>query len=55
MHGPGAMHSKLQILKFASHIRLVVPTGNMTAYDWGETGVMENVRCDDTHCLALCI
>lgn len=40
----GSMHSKLQLLKFSSHLRIVVPTGNMVPYDWGETGVMENVR-----------
>ena len=44
MNGPGAMHSKLQVLKFSTHVRIVVPTGNMVPYDWGETGVMENVR-----------
>lgn len=43
MNGPGAMHSKLQILKFSTHIRIVIPTGNLVPYDWGETGVMENV------------
>lgn len=43
MNGPGAMHSKLQVLKFSSHVRIVVPTGNLVPYDWGETGVMENV------------
>ncbi|KAH8202228.1 hypothetical protein TruAng_003605 [Truncatella angustata] len=39
----GNMHSKLQLLKFASHLRIVVPTGNLVPYDWGETGVMENM------------
>lgn len=43
MNGPGNMHSKLQILKFATYLRIVVPTGNFVPYDWGETGVMENV------------
>jgi hypothetical protein len=47
MNGPGAMHSKLQVLKFSTHVRIVVPTGNMVPYDWGETGVMENVSHDD--------
>lgn len=37
------MHSKLQVLKFPDYIRIVVPTGNLVPYDWGETGVMENV------------
>ncbi|QPG95758.1 hypothetical protein C2857_001963 [Epichloe festucae Fl1] len=43
MHGPGSMHSKLQILKFPNYLRIVVPTGNLVPYDWGETGVMENM------------
>lgn len=37
------MHSKLQLLKFADRLRVVIPTGNLVPYDWGETGVMENV------------
>lgn len=37
------MHSKLQILKYPDSLRIVVPTGNLVSYDWGETGVMENV------------
>jgi hypothetical protein len=44
MNGPGAMHSKLQLLKYQTHLRVVVPTGNLGPYDWGEGGVMENVR-----------
>lgn len=44
MHGPGSMHSKLQLLKYPDYLRVVVPTGNLVSYDWGETGVMENVR-----------
>lgn len=43
MHGVGAMHSKLQLLKYPSRLRVVIPTGNLMPYDWGETGVMENV------------
>ena len=43
MNGPGAMHSKLQLLKYADYLRVVVPTGNLVSFDWGETGVMENV------------
>lgn len=39
----GNMHSKLQLLKFEKYLRVVVPTGNLMSYDWGETGVMENV------------
>lgn len=44
MTATGNMHSKLQLLKFANYLRIVVPTGNLVPYDWGETGVMENVR-----------
>ncbi|KAF4120288.1 Tyrosyl-DNA phosphodiesterase [Geosmithia morbida] len=43
MSGRGAMHSKLQLLKYPGSLRIVVPTGNLVSYDWGETGVMENV------------
>lgn len=43
MNGPGSMHSKLQLLKFPGYVRVVIPTGNLVPYDWGETGVMENV------------
>ncbi|KAK1236935.1 hypothetical protein MKX08_007883 [Trichoderma sp. CBMAI-0020] len=43
MHGVGSMHSKLQLLKYPSHLRVVIPTGNLLPYDWGETGVMENM------------
>ncbi|KAB5558681.1 tyrosyl-DNA phosphodiesterase-domain-containing protein [Coniochaeta sp. 2T2.1] len=43
LNGPGNMHSKLQILKFRTYLRIVVPTGNFVPYDWGETGVMENM------------
>ncbi|KAI1431601.1 tyrosyl-DNA phosphodiesterase-domain-containing protein [Xylaria sp. CBS 124048] len=39
----GNMHSKLQLLKFPNYLRLVIPTGNLVPYDWGETGVMENM------------
>lgn len=38
------MHSKLQLLAHPTHLRVVVPSANLTPYDWGETGVMENVR-----------
>ncbi len=47
MSGLGCMHSKLQLLKFPAYLRVVVPTGNLVPYDWGETGVMENVRGPD--------
>lgn len=43
MNGFGAMHSKLQLLKYANSLRIAVPTGNLVSYDWGETGIMENV------------
>ncbi|KID89670.1 tyrosyl-DNA phosphodiesterase domain-containing protein [Metarhizium guizhouense ARSEF 977] len=43
MYGPGSMHSKLQILKFPDYLRIVIPSGNLVPYDWGETGVMENM------------
>lgn len=39
----GCMHSKLMLLKYPKYLRIVVPTGNLVPYDWGETGVMENV------------
>ncbi|KAL8965412.1 MAG: hypothetical protein Q9197_006524, partial [Variospora fuerteventurae] len=37
------MHSKLMLLSYPSHLRIVVPTANLVPYDWGETGVMENM------------
>jgi hypothetical protein len=43
MNGYGAMHAKIQLLKFPGYLRVVVPSGNLTSYDWGETGVLENV------------
>lgn len=43
MGGYGAMHAKIQLLKFPGYLRIVVPSGNLTRYDWGETGVLENV------------
>lgn len=36
------MHSKLMLLFHPHKLRVVVPTANLTKYDWGETGVMEN-------------
>ena len=38
----GIMHSKLMLLFYETHMRIVVPTANLVAYDWGETGLMEN-------------
>ncbi|KAL2257244.1 hypothetical protein VTK26DRAFT_448 [Humicola hyalothermophila] len=43
MQTMGSMHSKLQLLKYEQYLRIVVPTGNLTSYDWGETGTMENM------------
>lgn len=37
------MHAKIQILKFPHYVRVVLPSGNLTPYDWGESGVLENV------------
>ncbi|CAF9911263.1 MAG: hypothetical protein HETSPECPRED_000285 [Heterodermia speciosa] len=37
------MHSKLMLLSYPTHIRIVVPTANLVSYDWGESGVMENM------------
>ncbi|KAI1338069.1 tyrosyl-DNA phosphodiesterase-domain-containing protein [Xylariaceae sp. FL0016] len=39
----GSMHSKLQLLKYPTYLRVVIPSGNLVPYDWGETGVMENM------------
>jgi hypothetical protein len=37
------MHSKLMLLFYEEHMRVVVPTGNLRPHDWGESGgVMEN-------------
>ncbi|KAF4472289.1 Tyrosyl-DNA phosphodiesterase 1 [Fusarium albosuccineum] len=32
-----------QLLKYPDRLRVVVPTANLVPYDWGETGVMENM------------
>ncbi|KAI9796827.1 MAG: hypothetical protein M1833_005970 [Piccolia ochrophora] len=37
------MHSKLQLLFHPNYLRLVVPTANLVPFDWGESGVMENM------------
>lgn len=47
------MHSKLQLLKFPGYLRLVVPTGNLVPYDWGENGLLENVCAARPSALAL--
>ncbi|KAE8164269.1 tyrosyl-DNA phosphodiesterase-domain-containing protein [Aspergillus tamarii] len=37
------MHSKLMLLFHSGYVRIVVPTANLTPYDWGEIGgLMEN-------------
>jgi Tyrosyl-DNA phosphodiesterase len=42
------MHSKLMLLFYPTYLRIVVPTANLTPYDWGEPfhampgGLMEN-------------
>ncbi|KAJ9618842.1 hypothetical protein H2203_008658 [Taxawa tesnikishii (nom. ined.)] len=36
------MHSKLMLLFHAEKLRVAIPSANLTSYDWGETGVMEN-------------
>jgi hypothetical protein len=36
------MHSKLMLLFHPHKLRVVVPSANLTSYDWGETGIMEN-------------
>ncbi|SPQ22375.1 5c7a7958-a57c-4b24-83ed-ea1e08282303 [Thermothielavioides terrestris] len=43
MQPVGSMHSKLQLLKYEKYMRIVVPTGNLMSFDWGETGTMENM------------
>lgn len=37
------MHSKLMLLGHPSYLRVVVPTANLVPYDWGESGIMENM------------
>ena len=37
------MHSKLQLLFFEDYMRIVVTSANLTGYDWGESGTMENI------------
>ncbi|KAL2134218.1 hypothetical protein VTI74DRAFT_723 [Chaetomium olivicolor] len=43
MQPMGSMHSKLQLLKYERYLRIVIPTGNLMSFDWGETGTMENM------------
>lgn len=37
------MHSKLMLLFHPNYLRIAVPTANLTAVDWGEHSLMENV------------
>ena len=38
------MHSKLMLLFYKEFVRIVVPTANLVAFDWGEAGgIMENM------------
>ncbi|TDZ19102.1 hypothetical protein Cob_v008024 [Colletotrichum orbiculare MAFF 240422] len=48
-----------QILKFEGYLRVVIPSGNLVPYDWGENGVLENMvflidlpRLNDTQGIA---
>jgi hypothetical protein len=44
MSGPvNIMHSKLMLLFHKDHLRIAIPTANMTKHDWGESGLLENV------------
>ena len=50
------MHSKLQLLAHPTHLRVVVPSANLVPYDWGESGIMENVcslvlGCIESQCV----
>jgi hypothetical protein len=36
------MHSKLMLLFHPEKLRIAIPTANLLAFDWGESGVMEN-------------
>jgi hypothetical protein len=47
------MHAKLQLLSHPTHLRVVVPSANLVPYDWGESGVMENVCSLITQCVGL--
>jgi hypothetical protein len=43
LEGVAKIHSKFMLLAYEDSLRLVVTSANMTPYDWGETGVLENV------------
>ncbi|BCR88975.1 uncharacterized protein ACHE_50173S [Aspergillus chevalieri] len=36
------MHSKLMLLFHPGYVRIVIPTANLTSFDWGHDGTMEN-------------
>lgn len=36
------MHSKLMLLFYDTHMRIAIPTANLTEFDWGDDGRMEN-------------
>lgn len=40
------MHSKLMLLFHPTYMRIAIPTANLTATDWGENNLMENVSQD---------
>lgn len=37
------MHSKLLLFFYANHLRIAIPTANLTSSDWGECGRLENM------------
>ena len=43
LQGVAKIHSKFMLLVYEDSLRLVVTSANLTPYDWGETGVLENV------------
>jgi Tyrosyl-DNA phosphodiesterase len=38
------MHAKLALLAHPNYLRLLITSANLTPYDWGVTGCLENVR-----------
>lgn len=36
------MHSKLMLLFYDTYLRIAIPSANLTKYDWGDDGRMEN-------------
>ena len=42
------MHSKLMLLFHPGYLRIAIPTANLTATDWGENNLMENVSKFET-------